>query len=144
MNNNTPEVQKAIAIIDSTYALIDKSSNFQTSRQPHLVHKGRHLLKPTQTIALDGYLLVSFGPYFTDARNNDAAILEDQFNRDAEAMRECFQNGDIFFVDRGYRDCVPFLEQLGIEIRMPAPLERGQSQLTTEDANQSRIVTILR
>lgn len=59
-------------------------------------------------------------------------------------MRQWFQNGDIVLVDRGYRDCIPFLEQLGIESRMPALLERGQRQLTTEDANQSRIVTILR
>lgn len=44
-------------------------------------------------------------------------------------------------VDRGYRDATEMLARLGITWHMPALLPRGQSQLTTEEANNSRIVT---
>lgn len=44
-------------------------------------------------------------------------------------------------VDRGYRDAAPILDRLGIQMKMPSLLQRGQKQLTTEEANASRIVT---
>lgn len=44
-------------------------------------------------------------------------------------------------VDRGYRDAEPFLRDLGIQHYMSALLEAKQNQLSTEDANASRIVT---
>lgn len=56
-------------------------------------------------------------------------------------MREWLQNGDIFVIDRGYRDALPWLEEVGINCWMPKLLENGQHQLSTEDANLSRIVT---
>lgn len=56
-------------------------------------------------------------------------------------MREWFQEGDIIIVDRGYRDATDLLARLGIHWRMPALLEQGQSQLSTEAANDSRLIT---
>ena len=44
-------------------------------------------------------------------------------------------------LDRGYHDAIPFLERLGIEHKMPALLQQGQKQLSTKNANDSRIVT---
>lgn len=139
--NPEPAERRAIAVIDSTYAYIHKSSNFRVLRQSYSLHKNRHLLKPTLIVAPDGYILSIFGPYFSDARNNDAEILRGEFERDADALANWFQNGDIVLVDRGYRDAVPLLQRLGIDHRMPALVERGQRQLTTVDANNSRIVT---
>ena len=51
------------------------------------------------------------------------------------------QNGDTFIVDRGYRDVLPLLENLGIHHKMPALLQPGQRQLNTQAANHSRIIT---
>lgn len=56
-------------------------------------------------------------------------------------MREWFQANDILIVDRGYRDAVELLEQLDIRYHMSELLERGQRQLTTAQANSSRLVT---
>lgn len=36
---------------------------------------------------------------------------------------------------------IPWLEHLGIYVKMPALLQRGQSQLPTEEANESRLIT---
>lgn len=60
------------------------------------MHKGRHLLKPTLIVATDGYILAILGPYFSDYYNNDAAIFQNEFVRDAQALSNWFQNGDIF------------------------------------------------
>ncbi|GLV33519.1 hypothetical protein CBL_20249 [Carabus blaptoides fortunei] len=132
---------KTIAIIDSTYAYIHKSSNFRVLRQSFSLHKRRHLLKPTLIVAPDGFILSIFGPYFSNAANNDAQILEHAFQRDGDELRGWFQNNDIVLVDRSYRDAVPFLEHLGIDHRMPAIVQRGERQLSTEDANATRIIT---
>lgn len=139
--NEQPEVPKAIVICDATYAYIQKSSNFRVLRQSYCVHKGRHLLKPTVIVATDGYILGILGPYFSDSRNNDAAILRNELERDAQELAHWFQNGDIFLIDRGYRDVAPLLQRMGINYKMPSMLERGQRQLITEEANNSRLIT---
>lgn len=139
--NPRPEEPKAIAAIDSTYSYVQKSTNFQVLRQSYSLHKHRHLLKPVLVVAPNGYILAIFGPYFSDTYNNDASILQRDFERDGDSLREWFENGDILLVDRGYRDAIPFLERLGIRHKMPALLQRGQRQYTTDDANATRIVT---
>lgn len=48
--------------------------------------------------------------------------------------------GDIFVLDRGYRDSQEFLRGIGIQVEMPAHLGR-RSQLTTAEANSSRLIT---
>lgn len=68
-------------------------------------------------------------PYFADGRNNDAAILQNEFDRDAERMRKWFRENDIAIVDRGYRDATELLTRLGIISKMTAFLERGRRQL---------------
>lgn len=73
--NSEPNVPRVIAAIDGTYCYILKSSNFKALIQSYCVHKGRHLMKPVLIVALDGYILYIQGPYFSDTRNNDAAIL---------------------------------------------------------------------
>lgn len=142
--NENPDERVVIVLCDATYAYVNKSSNFKALRQSYSMHKGRHLLKPTLLVAPNGYILDILGPYFSDSQNNDAAILNAEFERDANILRDWFRNRDIFLVDRGYRDCIPLLNHLGITYKMPALLERGHRQLSTEDANDSRIVTKMR
>lgn len=139
--NNEPDNAKAIVYIDGTYSYIPKCSNFRVLRQSYCVHKGRHLLKPALIVAPDGYILAIQGPYFSDARNSDAIMLRHEFERDIMGFREWIQEGDIVVVDRGYRDAVPMLEELGIQCEMPALLPGGRRQLSTEEANKSRLVT---
>ncbi|KAJ8916939.1 hypothetical protein NQ315_013411 [Exocentrus adspersus] len=138
--NPRPAEPKVIAVIDSTYAYVHKSKSFRVLRQSYCFHKNRHLLKPTLIVAPDGFILMICGPYFSDAGNNDANIIREEFERDANTLREWFQNQDIVLVDRGYRDAVPLLQHLGIDHRMPAFLQRGHRQLSTEDGNESRII----
>ncbi|XP_011263507.2 uncharacterized protein LOC105255738 [Camponotus floridanus] len=139
--NPQPNEPRIIAYIDGTYAYIHKSSNFRILRQSYCRHKGRHLVKPALIVAPDGYILTIQGPYFSDSRNNDAEMLRNEYARDGDAMRAWFQDGDIFVVDRGYRDTMPMLEALGIHVKMPPILEPGQRQFSTEQANKSRLVT---
>lgn len=128
-------------MIDGTYTKVEKSSNFRVLRQTFCTHKGYHLLKPALLVAPDGYILAIQGPYFFDARNNDAAMLLKEFNDDVEGMRAWFEEGDIVLIDRGYRDATDFLEGIRIRYEMPTFLQRNERQLSTEDANRSWLVT---
>lgn len=130
-----------IACIDGTYSFIEKSSNFKALRQSYSLHKGRHLIKPALIVAPDGYILDIHGPYFSDARNNDAAMLRTEFERDAGALRQWLGENAILIVDRGYRDILPLLDNLGIDHKMPAFLQPNQRQLDTQEANDSRLIT---
>jgi hypothetical protein len=47
-------------------------------------------------------------------------------------------------VDRGFRDSVELLNDLGIKTEMPVFLKRGQKQHTVEESNSSRLVTKIR
>lgn len=59
-------------------------------------------------------------------------------------LRGFLREGDIFVVDRGFRDCLDYLHELGLETKMPYFLNKSQPQHTTEEANESRIVTSIR
>lgn len=139
--NQNPELPVAIAYLDATYSYIPKSSNFRALRHSYSLHKGRHLVKPALIVAPDGYILDIQGPYFSDSANNDAAILQNEYENNINGIREWFENGDIFIFDRGYRDVLPYFENLGIRCKMPALLPRGQRQLDTEEANDCRLIT---
>ncbi|KAG5888469.1 hypothetical protein JTB14_017700 [Gonioctena quinquepunctata] len=73
-----------------------------------------------------------------DSSNNDAACLNNEFE---QGLNNWLQEGDVEVCDRGYRDSVPVLQDLGIECRMPAFLQPGENQLSKEAANKSRLVT---
>ena len=139
--NPQPEVPRAIVAIDGTYTFIPKSTNFRALRQSYCVHKGRHLVKPHMMVAMDGYILDIQGPYFSDSRNNDASILQNEFEGDDQRMRNWFVDNDIAILDSGYRDVRGFLENQGLACKMTVALQRGQRQLNTEEANESRLVT---
>lgn len=80
--NGTPQNPKVIVYNDCTYLDIEKSSCFKALRQSYCVHKSRHLVKPSMLVAPDGYLLDIQGPYFTNAANNNARILLNEFIAD--------------------------------------------------------------
>lgn len=139
--NPEPQQSKAIVFCDGTYFEVDKSSNFKAQRLSFSTQKHYNLVKPGLIVAPNGYILDIHGPYFSDNRNNDAAMLNNELQRDVREYRNWFQEGDIFILDRGFRDSGPLLEQLGIVARMPPFLRRNQGQYTTEEANAARLIT---
>lgn len=138
---NNGEEKVAIIYVDGTYVDIPKSSNFRVLRQSYCLHKHKHLIKPIMLVAPNGYILDVHGPYFSDNPNNDASILIEEFRGNLTGIRDWFQDGDIAIVDRGYRDSLQYLQDLGIRHRMPPFLLPNQRQLTTEDANEARLIT---
>lgn len=139
--NPEPNDPKAILYPDCTYLKVPRSRNFQVARQSYSMHKKYTLLKVGLVVAPDGYILDVHGPYFSDSRNNDASILRNDMNQDRANLRHWVREGDIFVVDRGYRDALEFLHGLELDSQMPALLRPGQRQFTTAEANQNRLIT---
>lgn len=55
------------------------------------------------------------------------------------AMRNFMEN-DVMLVDRGFRDCVGDFEERGFQVGIPVHAG-GKKQLTTIEANRTRMVT---
>jgi hypothetical protein len=124
---------KVAIVLDGTYIYIQKSSNYGFQRHNYSGHKHRPLLKPFMIVAPDGYIIDVFGPY--EANVNDAAIMRQL----SEQIRSALEKDDVVLVDRDFRDVVDHLTTLGLDVRMP-DLKSG-NQLTTEQANRTRLVT---
>lgn len=84
-----------------------------------------------------------FGPYFADGKNNDSSILDSLLKSDSTRLRTWLPSNTIFVIDRGFRDCLKFLENLGLVSKMPHFLQQGSQHSTTE-ANESKLVTKVR
>lgn len=141
------ESPKAILICDGTYIYIEKSSNFLFQRLTYSLHKYRNLVKPFLIVCADGYILDVLGPY--SARTTDADIMKmvlQNHNEPIEngAFNYFLHRGDVFILDRGFRDSIPTIETYGYEAHMPPSKQREETQLSTEQANKSRLITIVR
>ena len=73
-------------------------------------------------------------------QGDDVFVRTTQF-ANLEDIRSWVQEEDIFVVDRGFRDSLDCLEQMGINAKMPSFLNKGDKQMSTENANTSRLVT---
>jgi hypothetical protein len=130
-----------ILVLDGTYIYINKSNNFAFQRRTYSLHKGRPLIKPMVIVTTTGHFVAIIGPYLADYKNNDAAILNHMLKCNIDNFKDLLQEGDVFIVDRGFRDSLELLADLGIQAEMPTLLSKGQKQMSTEDANTSRLVT---
>jgi hypothetical protein len=117
---------QAIVVFDGTYIYIQKSGNFHFQRRTYSLHKGRPLVKPMVVVTTTGYFVTVVGPYLSDAKNNDASILKHMINTNVEDIKSWVREDDIFVVDRGFRDALELLEDLGIKAEMPCFLPKGQ------------------
>ena len=133
--------EQAILVLDGTYIYINKSNNFQFQRRSYSMHKGRPLVKPMVIVSTTGYYISVLGPYFADSKNNDASILNHIISNNIEEIKNWVRPTDIFVVDRGFRDSIQLLEDLGIQAEIPAFMKKGDKQMTCEEANTSRLVT---
>lgn len=59
-------------------------------------------------------------------------------------MRTWVQEGDVVIVDRGYRDSVPLLNDLGLTVHIPPFLNRNENQYTAIAANKARLISSTR
>lgn len=141
------ESPKALIIMDGTYLFIEKSSNFLYQRRTYSLHKYRNLIKPFLIVCGDGHIIDITGPYAATTTDSDimTKILE---NHDEPiengAFHYLFHEGDVLILDRGFRDAIPLTETYGYNAYMPRTKRRGETQLTTIDANKSRLVTMCR
>ncbi|KAL0879449.1 hypothetical protein ABMA27_003200 [Loxostege sticticalis] len=133
-------VDRPIVIFDGTYCYVEKSSNYLYQKKNLYLHKYRNLVKPFLLVACDGHIIEVSGPY--PATESDANIMKALFQNEDGELRSFFEAGDVFILDRGFRDAVPFLESLGYKIYTPESLEQGETQLPTVKANKA--VTICR
>lgn len=136
--NNKP----AITICDGTYIYVQSSSNYSYQKKTYSLHKLNNLVKPFLIVCCDGYILQSLGPF--PATENDANIMSKEFRSERSPLRTYFRPNDIFILDRGFRDVVGELQRYGYKAHMPESLLEGENQLTTEQANRSRCVTMCR
>lgn len=134
--------RKAIVICDGTYIYLQKSSNYLFQKQSYSLHKGRNLVKPFLIVTTDGHILDIYGPYA--ATVSDADIMKQLFRHDTNELRQYFRGGDVFILDRGFRDAIPLLTSLNYNVYKPESLEPGETQLRTLQANRSRFVTMCR
>ncbi|CAK1590054.1 unnamed protein product [Parnassius mnemosyne] len=82
------------------------------------------------------------GPYA--ATTSDADIMNDMLNNADSAFHWFYRSGDVFILDRGFRDSARNLESCGYVQHMPQTKYPNETQLTTDQANKSRLVTICR
>lgn len=127
-------------IADGTYNFIEKPGNFELQRKTFSAHKKRNLLKPLYIVFPSGYILEAAGPYFCDAKNNDAANIRHHYKHSDLLL--FLEDDDYFLFDRGYRDVVEETEENGQSVFMPSLLTGKRTHFTCEEANASRKVSL--
>ncbi|XP_058805630.1 uncharacterized protein LOC131672433 [Phymastichus coffea] len=129
-------------VADGTYWKHQKSSNNEYQRKSFSGHKKVPLCKPFTICTTDGYIVDVLGPFY--AKENDAKILEKILNaNDSDLKKLMCKKDDVFILDRGFRDIVSQLESDRYRVLMPALKDRNLKQLSAEDSNKSRLVTML-
>lgn len=140
--NGSDQTRPAITICDGTYIYIEKSSNYFYQKETYSLHKYVNLVKPFLCVCTDGHIIDVIGPYA--ATQTDAEIMKDLFTDESGPMRSFYREGDVFILDRGFRDAIPLLEACNYNVQKPESLNEGERQLTTIQANTSRLVTLCR
>lgn len=128
---------RIITIWDGTYIFSEKSGNYEFQKKSWSVHKNRNLVKPMVVVSPDGYIVDIFCTYAATA--NDAKIIETVFATELDIMR-ILKPKDVILADRGFRSSPHDLRKYGLTWKLPAMSENGR-QLTTKEANNSRLVT---
>src|SRR5579863_5814893 len=136
---------RAVSLINATYLPIQRSRNYSKARKSWSEHKNYHLIKMMIVCGADGYILGVHGPYFANRRNNDEAIYRAITSDAGEGgYGEFFQENDLIIWDRGFRFVVELANHLSFEAQMPHFLKKKQRQHSSQEANESRVVTMVR
>lgn len=133
--------ENAITLIwDGTYIYIEKSHSHKFQKDSYPSHKKRNYLKPMMVVATDGTIIAVIGPF--KATDNDASIAKQILERGHPALAN-LTTGDVAILDRGFRNCIHEFQSRGFIVKTPACEPVGK-QLTTIDANRSRLMTKVR
>lgn len=131
----------AVIICDGTYIYTHKSTNFEFQKLSYTDQKKRNFVKIMMVVAPDGMIINALGPY--PANHNDAKILQAIFEN--SRTFDHLLPGDIFVLDRGFRDVAKFIEGKEMRVKMPNFVQRNtKGQMSTKEANESRLVTAIR
>lgn len=136
------EQRNAVIICDGTYIYNQKSSNFLFQRLTYSHHKYRNLTKPFLFVCCDGHIIEVSGPHA--ATTSDAHIMNSILEDEESIFHWFYRPGDVFILDRGFRDAELPLQSHGYSVHMPQTKDAKESQLTTVQANKSRLVTLCR
>ena len=129
---------KVTLILDGTYIYINKSSHHQFQRASYGGQKKTNYLKFMSVVFPNGYVLDSIGPYYGSF--NDASITKDILSQ-FDILKSWMDDGDVLIVDRGFRDVIDLLSDLGYDTKMPSFLSAGKSQHDSLQANMDRQCT---
>jgi len=132
-----------ISIWDATYIYIEKSANYYFQRSTFSMHKHTNLLKFMVMCATDGHIIDVVGPFICNGKNNDASMTEDILANKINQLEHFFEKMDVFVVDRGFRDCIEYIESKGFTAKMPSFLGK-KKQHSSIESNGSRVVTKIR
>ncbi|CAF1504733.1 unnamed protein product, partial [Rotaria sordida] len=132
---------KVTIIWDGTYIYMEKGSDHYLNRSTYSGQKCRHLVKFMSLVLPDGYVVDSIGPFQGTA--NDATIAQQIIETRNELIEWC-DYGDTMICDRGFRDVIQTLCDLGYEVKSPMYLNKSQNQHSASEANESRLVTKVR
>jgi hypothetical protein len=148
MEENTPKMFKELlpnvrGAVDGTYFYVEKNTVFDVQRKTYSSHKGRNLLKEMGIILPNGKFFDFIGPFFGDGDHNDEWIWKYITENNCGDVTEVFNlEDDEFLADRGF---LRVKEGDGLfKLKTPVGLSPNQKQLSTEDANESRLVTRFR
>ena len=126
-----------IALVLPTFTT-KKSSINAFQRHSYGIQKGRPLTKPFICSTTTGHIIHVWEPF--SANSSDGSILPHLLNFD-ESLSNIIESGDIFILDRGFRNCVSALKERGIKFLI---LVCKKGQLSSSEANKSRFCTKLR
>lgn len=117
--------------------------DFEVQRKTWSVHKNRNLLKAMMLVLPDGYIWHTEACFYANGANNDAKILNAMLSETkVPSLKSALKAGDAMLLDRGFRDSSQKLTEAGIKNFMPHFMDKNGKQLTCEQANESRKVTM--
>jgi hypothetical protein len=130
---------KFILVADGTYLYHEKPADNEFQRQSYSLQKGRHLSKPFVICATNGKIIDIYGLF--PAVYNDAKIIDTLLKSNKE-LRQLIKPNDHVILDRGFRNIISTLQnKYKLITHMPTCKSPKQNQLTTAEANESRLTT---
>lgn len=133
------DTDKVVLVLDGTYIYIENSGNQSFQKKTYTQQKKRNFIKIMMCVTTNGKIVFVSGPYA--AVENDAKILNTILDKNKCHVFSQLQPGDVCLVDRGFRDCVEVLKSKLLDVRIPECIPKQKKQLTTMQANRSRLVT---
>ena len=76
--------------------ILQKSRNNEFQRKTFNLHKKRSLLKSMIIVSTSGYVIACIGPFLSDFKNNDAAIMKDILLRNTENILSWIEEVESF------------------------------------------------